>query len=352
MTFWQRTFWHNTLFDWTVALSELLLLFTVLELLRFVLIKKLRKLAARTKTHLDDLLVLELEKTHHLPLLLVSLHFAALSLSLPRRLAGAVLTLTVLVLLLQAGIWATTAIRFWLGHYRQEKAQEDAAAATTMGALAFAARVVVWVIVTLLALDNLGVNVTGLIAGLGIGGIAVALAAQNILSDLFASLSIVLDKPFVIGDSIAFDSQQGTVERIGLKTTRLRSLSGEELVVANSDLLHCRIANFRRMRERRAVMVFGFPLDTPTERLEILPAALAQCFTEIAGARFERAHFRGIGPATLEFELVYWVTSPDYGHYMDVQQRVNLAVLRTVRAQGLEIAPPARAVHLVGPTPQ
>ena len=350
MGFWNRFFWNNTLLNWAVSLGEFLLLYTLLELIRVFLLKRLRKLAAKTKTKVDDLIVQELERTRHTLFLLVSLHVASLSLTLPPRLSRLLLSLTALIIFFQVGLWATTAIRFWLERYKEEKLREDAAAVTTMGALAFLGKLAVWTVLLLLALDNLGVNVTGLIAGMGIGGIAVALAAQNILGDLFASLSIVLDKPFIIGDSIAFDGLQGRVEHVGLKTTRLRSLSGEELVVANSDLLKCRISNYRNMRERRVLLTLGVSYDTPTEKVERLPQMISDLLRGPERLRFERAHFKGFGPSALEFEVVYWVTEPDFGLFMDLQQWVALTLLKALRSEGIDTAFPTRTIHLHSPS--
>ncbi len=345
MAIWQQVFWKNSLLQWTISLAELLLLFALLELLRLFLIRKVRKLASRTKTRWDDLLVLVLEKTRHLTIFVVTLHFAALSLTLPPRLTRFLFSLVVLALLYQAGRWATSAIRFWLDGYRQEKLKDDAAAVTTMGALAFLGRAIVWSTVLLLALDNLGINVTGLITGLGIGGIAVALAAQNILGDLFASLSIVLDKPFVIGDSISFDGVQGTVERIGLKTTRLRNLTGEELVVANSDLLRSRIANFGRMAERRGVLALAIATDTPVTKVAALPGVIGEAIGTVAGIRLARSHFKGFGQYSLDFEAVFWVPGSDYERFMTAQQQVHLAVLTRLRELEVALATPALTVR-------
>jgi small-conductance mechanosensitive channel len=194
--------------------------------------------------------------------------------------------------------------------------------------LGFAAKVVLWSVILLLALDNLGVDVTALVAGLGIGGVAVALALQNVLGDLLASLSIVFDKPFVIGDTITVDDLTGTVESIGLKTTRLRGASGEQLVLANGELLKSRIRNWQRMTERRVVLAFGVPHSTPAAAVERIPAMVRDLIEQQDLLRFDRAHFKGFGAAALDFEAVYWVLSPDHGAFMDRQQAVNLGLLR------------------------
>jgi len=196
----------------------------------------------------------------------------------------------------------------------------------------------------LMALDNVGVNVTALITGLGVGGIAVALALQNVLGDLLASLSIVLDKPFVIGDAITVDTLTGTVESIGLKTTRLRSVSGEQLVISNGDLLKSRIHNWKRMAERRVVLAFGVSCGTPPGTVERIPGLVRALVEGQDLTRFDRAHFKGFGASSLDFEAVYWILSADYGLFMDRQQAIGLGLLRAFEREGIELASAAPTV--------
>jgi len=219
------------------------------------------------------------------------------------------------------------------------------------GVLRFAVKVVLWALLLVVALDNLGINVTALITGLGVGGVAVALALQNVLGDLLASLSIVLDKPFVIGDAITVDALTGTVESIGLKTTRLRAVSGEQLIFANADLLKSRIHNWKRMAERRCVLAFGVPLDTPPAPLAALPATLRALIEAQDLVRFDRAHFKGIGAGgtTLDFEAVYWVLSADYTLYMDRQQAIHLALLGALADAGIPLGSGPQSLALIRP---
>jgi len=213
-----------------------------------------------------------------------------------------------------------------------------------MSAIGFVVRLVLWSLVALIALDNLGVNITGLIAGLGIGGIAVALALQNVLGDVFASLSIVLDKPFVLGDFIVVDQLSGTVEYVGLKTTRIRALSGEQLIVSNADLLRSRIRNFKRMQERRVLFQFGVTYQTPTDLLERISQIARQVIESEKLTRFDRAHFKEFGESALLYECVYYVLSADYNVYMDIQQRINIALAHHLQSAGVEFAYPTRTI--------
>jgi small-conductance mechanosensitive channel len=231
----------------------------------------------------------------------------------------------------------------------------DATSVALAVILRFVAKLTLWLLFLLMALENLGVNVTALVTGLGIGGVAVALALQNVLGDLLASLSIVLDKPFVIGDAITVDTLTGTVESIGLKTTRLRAVSGEQLIFANADLLKSRIHNWKRMAERRCVLAFGVPLDTPPAALAALPATLRRLIEAQDLVRFDRAHFKGIGGAggsTLDFEAVCWVLSADYGLFMDRQQAIHLAVLGALADAGISLGAGPQTLVLARPRPE
>jgi small-conductance mechanosensitive channel len=204
------------------------------------------------------------------------------------------------------------------------------------------------VVVALLALDNIGVNITALVAGLGIGGVAVALALQNILGDLFASLAIALDEPFVVGDFLAVGDILGTVESIGIKSTRLRSISGEQVVICNDDLIGSRVHNFGRMRERRDQFVLNLAYETPAEQLEAVPA-LVRDIVEAGGGervRFDRCHFSALGPHSLDFECVFFVLTADYLTLMEVRQSINLALVREFARRGIEFAYPTQKLYL------
>jgi small-conductance mechanosensitive channel len=247
---------------------------------------------------------------------------------------------------LQAGVWATGVLHHSIEQILRRRAGDDPAKLTSLAALNFLGRLVLWSLVLLLALDNLGVNVTALVAGFGIGGIAVALAAQNVFADLFASLAIVLDRPFEVGDFIIVGDLLGTVEHIGMKTTRVRSLSGEQLIFGNTDLLGSRIRNFKRMKERRVVFSFGVVYGTPADRMEQIPGWVREAVESQSPVRFDRAHFKEYGESALQFEVVYYVLVSDYTRYMDIQQAINLQILRTFEEHGVAFAYPTRTIHV------
>ncbi len=251
-----------------------------------------------------------------------------------------------LVIFWQVGVWGTAAAGTWLESNRRARHAGDRAAESSLGVLIFIAKAAVWTMVVLLALENLGVNITTLVAGLGVGGVAVALAVQNILGDLFASLSITFDQPFFVGDFVTVDTFQGTVEHIGIKSTRLRSISGEQIVLSNADLLKSRLRNYGRMSERRVLFTIGVTYETPAELLERIPQILRGIIEGIADTRFDRSHFTNHNSASLDFETVYYVTTADYLRHMDIQQEMRLKVHREFTRLGIEFAYPTQRLIL------
>ena len=342
----ETTFLGNSLQVWLGAVFLALALFIVMRIVKAVLITHLAKLASRTSTGLDDLVVALLRKTSVILLLALALYFGSTLLQLPIKVSGLIDRLLIIIFLLQAGIWGDALIRHRLTDIVKRKTTEDASSVATITVLGFIGRLVVWSIVVLVGLDNLGFNITTLIAGLGVGGVAVALATQNILGDLFASISIVLDKPFVVGDFIIVGDYLGTVEYIGIKTTRLRSLSGEQLVFSNNDLLGSRVRNYKRMSERRIVFSIGVIYQTPYEKLQAIPAMIREIIEAQPNVRFDRAHFKEYGDFALVFEIVYYVLSPDYHVYMDLQQAINLAIFHRFAQEQIEFAYPTQTLFL------
>lgn len=253
----------------------------------------------------------------------------------------------VLFLALQVMISINRALTAWSDRFRPEDRAEHGAQHTTMKMLLFFARFLLFTVGTLVVIDNLpGVQITALVASLGIGGIAVALALQNILSDIFASLTITIDKPFVLGDFIIVGDHLGVVENIGLKTTRIRSLSGEQLIFANSDLLSSRIRNFKRMDERRIAFTLQVTYNTPVEKLKLIPAKVKAIIEELDNTRFDRAHFKAHGSHSLDFEIVYYILGPDYNLYMDRQQAINIAIHEFFAAEEIQFAFPTQTLYL------
>ncbi|MEZ4334764.1 MAG: mechanosensitive ion channel family protein [Myxococcota bacterium] len=338
-------------FDWGVALAVAFATWLALSLLRLVVLARIRRLADRVGVHRAAIVLQTLEKTRSLVLLVVSLYVGSLWLDLPERSAGVLRGIVTVALFTQVALWLIELVDAWLDRFRTVNLAENAAAVTSMAAVGFMLKLFVWVGALLLVLENLGVDITALVAGLGIGGIAVALAVQNILGDLFASLTIVIDKPFVVGDFLVLGDHLGNVERVGLKTTRLRSLSGELLVFSNTDLLGSRIHNYGAMYERRVLFGLGVVYQTSHAMLERIPGMLREAVEAQERVRFDRAHFKQFGPYSLDFEIVYFVLAPDYNLYMDIHQAVQLAIHARFEREGIEFAYPTRTLFLAAPAP-
>ncbi len=327
---------QNSPTAWMVAGGITLGVLTLLLLLRPII----RKYAARMhKTERREFLEIPMEvlsRTTLLFLVAISLYFGLRSLELGEPLSKVLNSIITITVFVQIGVWAGAAVHAWV--QRRRSTAEDRAAVGSLGIISFLVSVVIWTLVLLAALDNLGINITALVAGLGIGGVAVALALQNVLGDLFASLAIALDRPFVVGDFLAIDTFLGSVENIGIKTTRLRSVDGEQIVMSNSNLLQARVRNYGRMTDRRVVFATNVAYETPVDLIERIPALLKQIVGEQKDTRFDRSHFLKHGVASLEFETAYYVTMADFNRYMDIQQAINFRIHREFLELGIPFA--------------
>ncbi len=347
MGFLEQMFVGNTLMQWLIAAGIAFGLWIFFQFVKTILVRSLAKVTTRTKTTVDDALLHALERTKGFLMLLVAIYFGSLVLTLPDDVLLWLNTGIFIVFVLQVGLWLDAAIIYWISDYQSKMLESNAAQVTTVRAVGYIIRVILFSLLLLLALDNLpGVEITPLLASLGVAGIAVSLALQGVLADLFASIAIALDKPFVINDFIIVGDFLGTVEKIGIKTTRLRSLGGEQLIFGNADLLSSRIRNYKRMEERRIVFGLGVTYDTPYEKLRSIPATIQEIVEQQEQARFDRAHFASYGDFSLNFEIVYYVLSADYNVYMDVQQAINLAIFKAFEEAGIEFAFPTRTLYV------
>ena len=346
MEFLRLVFFGNALLQWGIALLVALITFGVLYLLRRIVLAQLRRFVGQTEADIDDVATEAVSATRAWYLATVAIWAGTLFLTLPAAMRDRFATVVALVTLFQIGLWAAAAIRGYIARVTQKKLDDDPASITTIRALGFLAIAVAWAAVVLMALDNLGVEVTAMVAGLGIGGVAIALAVQNVLGDLFASLSIILDKPFVYGDFVVVGDMSGTVEKIGLKTTRIRSLSGEQLVFSNSDLLNSRIRNYKRMFERRVVFSLGVVYQTPRDQVAAIPQMIRDAVEAQSDVRFDRAHFLKFGDFSLDFEVVFYVLDPAYNVYMDRQQAINLHIMESFQRAGIEFAYPTQTLFM------
>ncbi len=344
MGFPEGTYLGNRLEDWFGLVVFAVIGTGILLLARRLLVRRFGEYARKTETLLDDLIVELIAQTRSYTLAAIALYLGVSILGLASTTRSVIEKAAIIFVLIQGIIWGYRIIDYWLrrtvGH-GGAGANDGAGTAT---AISFFAKLVLWSSTLLLALDNLGFNVTTLVAGLGIGGIAVALAAQNILADLFASLSIILDKPFELGDFIVASDFLGSIEHVGIKTTRIRSLSGEQIVFSNAELLKCRIRNFKRMAERRIVFTIGVTYDTPIEKLQSVNTIIRSAIASQEHTRLDRVHFKEYGDSALIFETVYFVLDPDFNTYMDIQQAINFAILAAFRKQEIDFAFPTMTI--------
>jgi hypothetical protein len=309
MTILKTVFYSNPVWMWLLAVAIVAFVWFVLRIAMRLLVRRLRAFAAKTPGRFDDLIVELLAKTKFLFILVVSFYAGSLLLVLPGAAETALRALFILALLVQAGYWGDGVVTFWIRRTAKRKLEDDAATATSLTALGFVAKIAIWAIVLLLALDN-------------------------------------FDKPFVIGDFIIVGDLMGTVERIGLKTTRVRSLSGEQIIFSNSDLLSSRVRNYKRMYERRIVFAFGVTYQTAPDVLEGIPETVRGIIEAQPDVRFDRCHFKSFGGFSLDFEAVYYVLLSDYNVYMDRQQAINLGIMRAFEDQGVEFAYPTQTLYV------
>lgn len=339
----------NTLLDYAVALTVFFAFWGAIWAFKKIVIHRLQALAKWTSSDFDDFLVGEIGKIRGWFFAGVSFYAAAHSLTLPPKLDGLLWIGFVTVVTVRVVLFLQSLIAYGVERsYFRDHAREPASVAAVTNIVRLL-KAILWLGAVVFLLDNLGFDITTAVAGLGIGGIAVAIAAQAILGDLFSSFSIYIDKPFRIGDFIIVGDLMGTVEHIGLKTTRLRSLSGEQLVFSNADLTASRIRNFKQMQERRVVFKIGVLYETTLDQARRIPGIVREVFQGMPQLRLDRVHFASFGDFALIYEIVYFVGSPDYNVYMDFQQGINLALKERFEAAGIGFAYPTQTLYVVPP---
>ncbi len=320
--------------------------YLLLWLVKNVLISRLKRISAHTETYIDDVILIALDKTRQYFMIGTAVYSGFQASPFDTKKYGPVADkLFIILLAVQVVIWGMKAISSWF-EFALAKKNDDPSVKTTFGFLGLLIKFGFIAGVFLFALSNIGYNVSTFIAGLGVGGIAIALATQNILGDLFSSLSIVVDKPFIVGDFINLGEWQGTVEHVGLKTTRIRGLGGEQIIVSNSDLLSSKIRNFKRMVERRVKFELGVTYQTRRDNLKLTTTLIEEIIKKEERARFERAHFVRFGASSLDFEIVYWINTPEYQDYADIHQRILFAIHEAFEKHELEFAYPTQTLFL------
>ena len=341
----QILFSDNSLQNWLTAIGVLLGVFLFLALFKRIIKNRLVRLLNESKTELDDFMIPVLNQTRWFTFLGLGIYIGSFVLNLPVDVQLWLNKGIQILLTLQVGFWGMGLISYYVNRGVTSKVEQDhGEEATTLDALGLIGNIILWVILSLVILDNLNVEISSLVASLGIGGIAVALAVQNILGDLFGCLTIALDKPFAIGDFVVVGEYEGDIEDIGLKSTRIRSLSGEELIFSNSDLLNSRIRNYKRLEKRRISFSIGVTYGTEVEKLKKIPEMMEEIISPLENVQFDRTHFKSMGDYSLNFSIVYYVLDPTYVSYLDIQQTINLEIYQRFEKEGIEFAFPTQTL--------
>jgi small-conductance mechanosensitive channel len=333
---------------WLLSATLIVVATTVLWALKLAAVKRLTAFAKRTHTVFDDMLVGLLGRTR-VPLIFVATVSPATDmLTLPASLYAGLRVASVVALLVQLAIWGNAAISLLVDRYGRRTADDQGAGATALSTIAVIGRVLLGLLLFLFLLDNLGVDVTALLAGLGIGGVIVALALQGFVADMLSAVSILVSKPFVVGEVIETQGTTGTVEAVGLRATIMRTTSGEELIVPNKQLLGDTIRNHSRRSERRVEFRFGVAYDTQPDKLDQILTIAREAVERHPLVRFERAHFRALRESSLDFDVVYVIASPDFVLSADIQQQINLELVRRFEAEGISFARPVQVLEVKG----
>ncbi len=334
-------FWNNSLKDYLIALGFFILAVIALRIFKHIVIVKIKKIADHTKTEFDDLLIKAVDSIGWPFYLFFSLYFAFKFIIAPQ-----ILEKIVFYFLLISGIYyIVKGIQKIIdyGFHKLVKKRQDPSIVNLLSKIT---KIVLWGIAAIIILQNLGYNISTLAAGLGIGGLAIAFAIQNILGDIFASFSIYFDKPFQIGDFIIIGKDMGTVKKIGIKSTRIQTLQGEELIVSNKELTESRIHNYKKMEKRRIVFTFGVAYETPVEKLKKIQDIVKNIINNVNLAETDRVHFNKFGDFSLNFEVVYYLNSSDYNEYMDTQQQINLMIKQKFEEEKIEFAYPTQTIFV------
>lgn len=338
---------NNTIQDYAISTATLIGLILVLFLTKKLVVSSISRFAHKTETDFDDFIANLIAQIGAPTFIAVSLYFSTLSLTLDAKLSNLIRCGFVILLTLQVIFLLQEIIRYAVTKAYKRARPDDLFAEGAIKNIVNVLRWGLWGLGAVFVLDNLGVNISALMAGIGIGGIAVAMASQALLGDAFSAVSIFFDKPFEVGDFIIVDDLMGTVEYVGIKTTRIRSLHGEQLVIANSDLTKSRVKNYKRMQSRRISFKIGVVYQTSTEKVKKIPELIKNIFKEIKDVNLDRVHFLSYGDFALIYEIVYYVLSPDYNTYMDKQQAVNFAIKDVFEREKIEFAYPTQTLFVV-----
>ncbi|MEO8583904.1 MAG: mechanosensitive ion channel family protein [Flavitalea sp.] len=340
-------FLNNSLKSWLIAMFITIILCVVIKIFSVVILKRVQRLALRTTGAFDDFLIAVVQKKGLPFMYLLSFYSGLQTLEFSEKAEKILHTaLMTCITYFIISIFISFVAYFFISYTKKKSAESEENRIKQANGILLIIKLIIWCVGVVFLIGNLGYNITTLITGLGIGGIAIALAAQAVLGDLFSYLVIFFDKPFEIGDFIVFEDKMGTIEYIGIKTTRLRALSGEQLICSNTFLTNSKVHNYKRMERRRIVFSLGVVYQTSYDKVKKLPAIIREIIQSQAGTLFDRAHFSGYGDFSLNFEVVYFVLSPDYNAYMDINQAINLAIYEAFEREQMEFAYPSQTIFM------
>lgn len=335
--------------DLLVSASVFILTITAFRVFKYFILRKLRYLATKTRSDLDDLVINIIEGIRWPFYVVLAFYFSLSFLDFTHSVF--ILTALEYTLMIIVVYYAVKAVQAFIDYgtrkvILKKKKEEEVEDISLINNISNVLKLSVWGFLVILLLDNLGYDINALVAGLGIGGIAIALAIQNILGDIFSSLSIHFDKPFAVGDFIVVGGDAGVVKKIGIKTTRIQTLQGEELVISNNELTSTRVHNYKRMDRRRIVFGFGVVYETSTEKLKQIPGIVTEIVNSIDLVELNRIHFKEFGDFSLNFEVVYYINSSDYNKYMDSQQEINLGINERFEKENIVMAYPTQTIYM------
>jgi small-conductance mechanosensitive channel len=341
----KKVVFGNTVLDYLVSLGVFVGCFILIKIIGLIIIKKIKNWPKKTATLIDDLLISILEKKLVPFLYLVSFYLAIQYLNLPKALDNVVEKAVMFVLTVFIVLISSRLVEFGFDSYAQKTGRSETFRHSLMGILKVT-KFILWGLGLVFFLDNLGFDIAAVIAGLGVGGVAVALAAQAVLGDLFSYFAIIFDRPFEVGDFIIVGDLLGVIEHVGIKTTRIRSLGGEQLIFSNSDLTNSRVKNYKRMEKRRVLFKLGVTYSTPLVKLKEIPKIIEKAIKDVEDTVFDRAHFFSYADFSLVFEVVYYVIGPDYNKYMDIQEKINFAIKEEFEKRKIDFAFPTQTLYL------
>ncbi len=342
-------FWNNTGRDYLVALAVFAGLFVFFKIFDRYLVVLFKKAARKTKFGWDDIVFDFFSAIHWQFYAYISFYAASVYLVLPELLDRALYYLLIIFIAFYAAQGLSRVVDHFTNRQIEKRKQSDNSSNTSMiKTFGTIFKIAIYSVGLLMVLANLGIEITPLIASLGVGGIAIAIALQSVLSDMFAAFAIYFDKPFKEGDFIIIGNDMGTVKHIGIKTTRIQSLGGQELVVSNTELTNSRINNYKRMQERRIAFSFGVEYNTPSKKLKKINSIVKRAVETTKNTRFDRSHFKEFGDSSLNYEVVYYVKSADYNVYMDVQQEIHFKIKEAFEKEKIAFAFPTQTIYVEG----